>query len=129
MWNKGCIKDSVLLILLIFIVVGYSNGNKSFTGRLFSNYESVEYAIPFFSYLIFFDISRDFSQNVYRETILFQLKIQKSISRCSILQKIRVPNFVKKLKNLSFLGAVFSEIKKCWHFGFPWIKYFGNDYS
>ena len=46
-------------------------------------------------YFVFFDISfivfsRNFCQMVYEETILFQLKFQKSISRHSILQKINV---------------------------------------
>ena len=64
--------------------------------------------------------SLDFCQKVYEETILFQLKFQKPISRYSILQKIKMSNFVrlkwlpfegKKLKNLFIFGAVFSEIK------------------
>ena len=65
--------------------------------------------------------SRDFCQKLYEKTIFFKIKFQKFISRCSILQKIRMSNFVilkwqtieYKIKNwhLSFLGVVFSEIK------------------
>ena len=90
--NEWNIKDSILMILLTCIVMGYSNGNESFTGRLFSNYEPLNMLFHFFRYLTY--SARDFCQKVYEETILFQLKFQKSISRCSILQKIRMPNFV-----------------------------------
>ena len=72
--------------------MGYSNGNESFTGRLFSNYEPLNMLFHFFRYLTY--SARDFCQKVYEETILFQLKFQKSISRCSILQKIKMSNFV-----------------------------------
>ena len=54
----------------------------------------VEYAIPFFSISHLLCFSRGFCQKVYEETIPFQLNFQKSISRCSILQKIRMSNFV-----------------------------------
>ena len=96
----------------------------------------------FFRYLTY--SARDFCQKVYEETILFQLKFQKSISRCSILQKIKMSNFVilkwrpfehkyliysLNIRYLSVFGAAFSEIRKCWQFQFKWIKYFGNDFS
>ena len=66
--------------------------------------------------------------NVFKETILVQLKFQKSISRCSILQKIRMSNFVilkwrpfeykvKSWKICPFLGLFFRN-KKCWRFEF-----------
>ena len=48
----GNIKTSILLIILKCIVVGYSNGNKSFTGRLFSNYGLLNMLFHFFWYLI-----------------------------------------------------------------------------
>ena len=47
--NRGNIKDSILLILLKGIVVGFSNGNESFTVWLFSNYEPLNISIPFSS--------------------------------------------------------------------------------
>ena len=88
------IKASILLILLKCIVLGFSNGNTSFTSRLFSNYGSLNMLFYFFDIsFILWCFLRDFFQKVY-ETILFQLKFQKSISRYKILQKIRVSNFV-----------------------------------
>ena len=51
--NEGNIKASILLILLKCIVVGYSNGNESFTGRLFSNYGPLNILFHFFRYLIY----------------------------------------------------------------------------
>ena len=51
-------------------------------------------------YQIFSDIlfivlfTRLLSKILYEETILFQLKCQKSISRCSVLQKIKMSNFL-----------------------------------
>ena len=42
----------ILLILLKFIVVGYSNGNESFTDKLFSNYGPLNTLFHFFRYLI-----------------------------------------------------------------------------
>ena len=124
------IKASILLILLKCIVLGFSNGNTSFTSRLFSNYGSLNMLFYFFDIsFILWCFLRDFFQKVY-ETILFQLKFQKSISRYSILQKVWMSNFViLKWRHLPVYGAHFTEIKICWHFEFSWIKYFGNDFS
>ena len=41
-----------------------------------------------------FQLSNKFCEKFYEETILFQLKFQKPISRCSILQKIKMSNFM-----------------------------------
>ena len=123
-WGKA----SILLILLKCIVFGYSNGNESFTGRLLSNYSR------WICYSIFFDISfivfsRGFWQKVYEENIPFQLNFQKSISRCSILLKIRMSNFVT-LKWWPFeYRVVFSEIKNADILNLSWIKYVDNDFS
>ena len=136
--NEGNIKASILLILLKCLFVGCSNGNESFTDSLFSNYGPLNMLFIFFdiSFIVF--LSKDFCQKVYEETIHFQFKFKKLIPRCSILNKIRMPNFVilkwrpfeykvKSGKICPVFGAVFSEIKKCWYFEFSWIKYFGND--
>ena len=48
--SKGNIKTSISLILLKCNVVGYSNGNDSFTGRLFSNYGLLNMLFHFFRY-------------------------------------------------------------------------------
>ena len=112
----------VLLILLKCIVVGYSNGNESFTCRLFSNYGPLNMLFQFhiFWYLLYSVFLQGFCQKVYEETILFQLKFQKSIPKCSILQKISMSNFVilkwgpfeykvKSWKMYPFLGLFFQK--------------------
>ena len=67
--NKGNIKASILLKLLKCIVVGYSNGNESFTSRLFSNYGLLNMLFHFFRYLIY---------SVFHET--FVKKFMKKLS-------------------------------------------------
>ena len=67
--KEGNIKSSVLLILLKCIVAGYSNGNESFTGRLFSNYGPLNMLFHFFRYLIY---------SVFHET--FVKKFMKKLS-------------------------------------------------
>ena len=51
--NEGNIKISILLILLKCIIVGYSNGNESFIGGLFSNYGLLNKLFHFLQYLIY----------------------------------------------------------------------------
>ena len=87
----GNIKTSILLIILKCIVVGYSNGNKSFTGRLFSNYGLLNMLFHFFLFIVFFTVL--FSRVLWRK-YHFSAQISKSISRCSILQKSGMSNFV-----------------------------------
>ena len=45
--NEGNIKASILLILVKCTVVGYSNGNESFTSRLLSNYGPLNMLLHF----------------------------------------------------------------------------------
>ena len=45
---REILKAQFLLILLKYIVVGYSNRNGSLTGGLFSKLRGVEYSVPFF---------------------------------------------------------------------------------
>ena len=133
MSNEGNIKTSILLILLKYIVLGYSNGKKSFAGTLFLNYGLLNMPSQFFFFFFFFDISfivfftRLLSNGLWRNYPFSAeiSKFQKSISKYSILQKIRMSNFV----HLSIFGAVFSEIKNADILNFSWIKYFGNDFS
>ena len=51
--NEGNIKASILLILLKCIFVGYPNANECFTGRVFSNYGSLNILFHFFRYVIY----------------------------------------------------------------------------
>ena len=120
MSNEGNIKASILLILLKCIVAGYPNRNESLTGRLFSNYGSLNILLHFFRYLIYSVFHETFVKNFMKKLSFFQFKFQKPISRCSILQEIKMSNFVilkwqpfegKKLKKLSIFGVVFTEIK------------------
>ena len=99
--NEGNIKTSVLLILLKPIAVGYSNGNESFTGRLFSNKVvftgrlfSTGRRFRFFRYLIYSVFHETFVKKFMKNLSFFSSNFKKSISRCSILQKIRMSNFV-----------------------------------
>ena len=46
--RREILKAQFLLILLKYIVVGYSNGNGCLTGGLFSKLRDVEYSVPFF---------------------------------------------------------------------------------
>ena len=125
MSNEGNIKASILLILLKCIAVGYSNGNESFTGRLFSNYGLLNMLFHFFLFIVFFTVL--FSRVLWRK-YHFSAQLSKSISRCSILQKSGMSNFVilkwrpfeykvKSWKLCEFLG-LFLRNKKCWHFEF-----------
>ena len=128
--NEWNIKVSILLILLKCVAVGYSNGNESFTARLFSKYGSFNMLFHFFRYLIYSVFHWTFVKQFMKRLFFFQLKFQQFISRCSILQKIRMSNFVilkskkgRKLKNLSIFQAVFSEIKDPDILNISWIKF------
>ena len=75
------------------------------------------------------------SKGSLRFIILFELKFQKSISRCSILQKISMSNFViikwrpfeYKVKSWKIWPSwgLFFRNKKYWHFEFFMKKIFG----
>ena len=88
------IKASVLLILLKCIVVGYSDGNESFTGRLFSNYGLLNVLLRFFRYLIYSVFHETFAKNFMTKLSFFSSNFKKLISRCSISQEIKMSNFV-----------------------------------
>ena len=140
MLNEGNIKDSILLILLKCIVAGFSNGNESFTGRLLSNYESLNMPFHFFDISLIVFSMRLLSKSFFMKKLsIFSSNFKNSFQAVVYYRKLGCPTLWcwngalwiegKKLKNLSVFGAAFSEIKKCWHFEFSWIKYFGNDFS
>ena len=91
--NEGNIKVSVLFILLKCIVVGYSNGNESFTGRLFSNYGLLNILFHFFRYLIYSVFHKTFVKMFMKKLSFFSSNFKKPISRFSMLQKIRLSNY------------------------------------
>ena len=99
-----------------------------------------EYAIPFFFlYLIYSVFHETFVQKFMKKLSIFSSNFKNSFQAVVYYRKLGCPTLWcwngalwiegKKLKNLSVFGAAFSEIKKCWHFEFSWIKYFGNDFS
>ena len=69
--NEWNIKDSILMILLTCIVMGYSNGNESFTGRLFSNYEPLNMLFHFFRYLIYSVFHKTFVKKFMKKLSFF----------------------------------------------------------
>ena len=99
-----------------------------------------EYAIPFFFlYLIYSVFHETFVPKFMKKLSIFSSNFKNSFQAVVYYRKLGCPTLWcwngalwiegKKLKNLSVFGAAFSEIKKCWHFEFSWIKYFGNDFS
>ena len=69
--NEGNIKASILPVLLKCSFVGCSNGNESFTDRLFSNYGPLNMLFHFFRYLIY---------SVFHETFFKKFMTKLSFS-------------------------------------------------
>ena len=67
----GNIKTLTLLILLKCIALGYSNGNESFTGRLFSNYGPLNMLFHFFRYLIYSVFHKAFVKKFMKKLSFF----------------------------------------------------------
>ena len=124
MSNRRNIIGSILLILLKCIVVGYSNGNESFPGRLFSNYGPLNMLLHFLRYLIY---------SVFHEKLsLFSSNFKNQFQDVVYYRPLGCLTLWykgKKLKNVSIFGAAFSEIKNADILKFSWIKYFGSDFS
>ena len=128
MSNEGNIEASILLILPKCTIVGYSNGNKSLTGKLFSNYGPLNMPFHFFRYLIYNVFLKTFSQEFMKKLSFFSSNFKNPFQDVAYYRKLGCPTLWywngglwiegKKLKNLSVFGAAFSEIKKCWHFEF-----------
>ena len=135
MSNEGNIKTSILLILLKYIVVGYSNGNESFTGRLFSNYGPLNMLFHFFRYLIYSVFHETFVKTFMKKLSFFSTNFKNPFQDVVYYRKLRCLTLwcwnsdPLKVQNLSIFGAVFSEIKNADILNFSWIKYFGNDFS
>ena len=140
MSNEGNIKASILLILLKCIVVGYSNGNESFTGRLFSNYGPLNMLFHFFRYLVYSVFHKTFVKTFMKKLSfsssnfknLFPYVVYYRKLGCLTLWywnggplKIRCWKFGKFV---SFWGCFFRN-RKMLTFWILWIKYFGNAFS
>ena len=122
------IKASVLLILLKCIVLGYSNGNKSFTGRLFSNYGPLNVLFRFFRYLIYSVFRETFVKKFMKKLNFFSSNFKK-FQDVVYYRKLKMSNFVilkwrpfeykiKSRKIRPFLGLFFSEIKNAYILNF-----------
>ena len=131
MWNERNIKTSILLILLKCIFVDYSNRNESFTGRLFSNYGSLNMLFHFSRYLICSVFHETFVKKFMKKLSFFSSNFKNPFQDVVYYRKSRCltlwywnggPFEDKKLKNLSIFGAVFWEIKNVETLNFSWIK-------
>ena len=126
MSNEGNIKASVLLMLLKCIVVGYSNGNESFTGRLFSNYWSLNMLFHFFRYLIYSVFHETFVEMFMKKLSFFSSNFKNPFQDVVNYRKLKCltlwywnggPLKVKSWKFVHFWCCFFRN-KKCWHFEF-----------
>ena len=106
MSNEGNIKASILLILLKYIVVGYSNGNESFTSTLFSNYGSLNTLFHFFRLLIY---------SVFHETFVKKLMKKLSFFSSNFKNPFQDVEYYRKLRYLTLWNWNGSPLKiKSW---------------
>ena len=128
MSNEGNIKASILLILLKYIVVGYSNGNESFTGRLFSNYGPLNMLFHFFRYLIYSVFHKTFVKKFMKKLSFFSSNFKNPFQDVVYYRKLgcltlwywngNPLNIRKKAEKFVHFWGCFFRNKKCWHFEF-----------
>ena len=128
MSNEGNIKTSILLILLKCIVVGYSNGNESFTGRLFSNYGPLNMLFHFFRYLIYSVFHKTFVKKFMKKLSFFSSNFKNPFQDVVYYRKLgcltlwywngNPLNIRKKAEKFVHFWGCFFRNKKCWHFEF-----------
>ena len=121
MSNEGNIKASILLILLKCIVVGYSNGNESFTGRLFSNYGPLNMLFHFFRYLIYSVFHKAFVKKFMKKLSFFSSNFKNPFQDIVYCRKLGCLTLwywnwpfeykVKSWKICPFLGLFFRNKK------------------
>ena len=108
-----------MLILLKCIVAGYPNRNESLTGRLFSNYGSLNILLHFFRYLIYSVFHETFVKNFMKKLSFFSANFKNPFQDVVYYWKlifltlwywIGGPLKVKSWKICPFWGC-FSEIK------------------
>ena len=139
MSNEGNIKASILLILLKCIFVGYSNGNESFTGRLFSNYGSLNMLFHFFRYLIYSVFHETFVKMFMKKLSFFSSNFKDPFQDVVYYRKLGCLtlwywnddplNIRQKVEKFVHFWGCFSEIKNTDILNFSGIKYLGNDFS
>ena len=115
MSNEGNIKTSILLILLKCIVAGYSNGNESFTGRLFSNYGSLNTLFHFFLYLIYSVFYKTFVKKFMQKLSFFSSNFKNPFQDVVYYRKLGCLTLLYwngGPSNVSVLGDCFFRNKK-----------------
>ena len=139
MSNEGNIKGSILLILLkCFFFFGCSNGNESFTGRLFSNYRPLNMLLHFFRYLIYSVFYETFVKNFMEKLSFFSSNLKNLFQDVVYYRKLGcltlwywngAPLNVQKVEKFVRFWGCFFRNKNFLTFWVSWTKYFGNDFS
>ena len=78
-------------MLLKCIVVGYSNGNESFTGRLFSNYGPLNMLFHFFRYLIYSVFHDTFVKSFMKKLSFFSSNFKNPFQDVVYYRKLGCP--------------------------------------
>ena len=122
------IKVSILLILLKCIAVGHSNGNWSFTGRLFSNYGPLNMLFHFFRYLIYSVFHKTFVKKFMKKLSFFSSNFKNPFQDVVYYRKLGCLilwysnggplNIRLKVENFVHFWGCFFRNKKYWHFEF-----------
>ena len=126
MSNEGNIKASILLMLLKCIVASYSNGNESFTGRLFSNYQSLNMLFHFYRYLIYSVFHETFVKMFMEKLSFYSSNFENQFQDEVYYRKLGCLtlrywngsplNITYKAKKFAHFWVCFFRNKKCWHF-------------
>ena len=92
--NESNITTSPLMIHLKCTVVHYADLNSSCKNKPILNYGSSNMLFRFSQFVIHVYFNETFVKKTYEIAIIFWYKFPKFISRCSILQNIRMSNLV-----------------------------------
>ena len=124
----GNIKASILLLLPKCTFVGYSNGNESFTGRLFSNYGPLNMLFYFFRGLIYSVFHKAFVKKFIKKLYFLSLNFKNLFQDVTYYRKLgcltlwywngNPLNVRKKAEKFVHFWGCFFRNKKCWHFEF-----------
>ena len=92
--NERNITTSLLMIQLKCTVVHYANLNSSPMNEPFLNYGPLNTLLRFFSASHLCLFQRSFCRKLQKNLLFFSINIHKFISRCSILQNIKMSSLV-----------------------------------